>query len=397
MKYSLFHFATKELAHSDFFAWLIKQIDPDAHEYGQDVREAALKFVNRMLTKFSDRCVQPIASLEDVKSCSVKREEEHIDVTAYIRLKDSRRIGLIIENKVGAQESRPGQLRDYFEKGSELTQNHLGTYAPEIAFIYLKSDYDFEDPLVRCDGEGARVITNFRKLDWKSLYDLFGHQKFDDSILMSYASWISEKYEWIEQRLKTDNLLGQGVGKMLASHEGQTALIKAVFSRLIGDKKPCSAEQKSGCLHIRYNCESYMKLGSNRGEPWTQLWGWNHGKLTLFYRLQMHYQDKGPEPRLHLKTYSDGQDVATDDKVRIKELYETLIHQYSLSDIWQDPNRWTPQAWETDMGSFKLVGNSIEDLKRIEDLHEELVKVLALPNNSQELCKKHNADKTSGA
>lgn len=365
---------------------------PDADSYGTEVADMALELVNQMLTdyggRFSNRCLGPIGSLADIQSCVVKREEGHIDITAYITLVNGRNIALIIENKVGAHESRQGQLVDYFRVGMELTNANFAGRDSEIVYIYLKSDYDFEDPLIRCDGKGNRIDTGFSKLDWKAVYLLFGNRKLADSILKSYSSWISSNRELIEQSLDVANLLSPGGQEILKRrHMAQVALIRSVFSRLIGEKKPCSFENQLPYIRIRYDCDTFILIGTDRGSPWTSVWRWKKGEMDILYRLQIHYQGDSPEPRLHLKTYSQEKQKDVEEKARISDLYKELIEKYKLSDIWSDTRRWSPGGWETDIGSFILVGNSIERLKRIEDLHEEFVQKAGLTSKGKELCK----------
>jgi hypothetical protein len=393
MKDNLFDFATSELSHSAFFAWLIQQIDPNAVRYGRNVRDLALELVNRMLIALGN---PPIGNLSDVQKCEVMREERHIDITAYIRLRD-RGIGLVIENKVGTHESREHQLADYRQVGNELIKEHFEDLPAQSAFKYLKSDYDFEDPLVRCDGSGNRLDTGFRKFNWKNIHWLFSDKTFHDSILDSYSSWISANHDRIERSLDVGILLSSGGEKILATHHsGQVAMIKAIFSRLLSSKRPCSLQNKDGYLWIRYNCELFILMGTDRGNPWTQLWGWRKDGFRIFYRLQIHYEGNAPKPLLHIKTYGDEKSTGVTEKNQIKDLCKQMVDRHKLSGLWHDPSRFRPNAWETDIGSFGLVSTSIETLKRIEDLHEQLCGNEGNQKAGIELCKQDHASDMSG-
>jgi|SRR3972149_6494857 len=131
-KYNILDFATSELSHSAFFSWLINQIDPQS-DYSLEVREKGLELVNECLKTHK---IKPINGLGDIDSAIVKRELSHIDIAAFINTKSGRKIGIIIENKVGAQESRKNQLTDYFKEGTKLIEEHFKKAESEkILFI----------------------------------------------------------------------------------------------------------------------------------------------------------------------------------------------------------------------------------------------------------------------
>jgi len=376
IQHNIFDFATSELSHSAFFAWLIKQIAPDARGYNKEVRDTALKVVNEMLRING---LSPISSLADIESCDVKPEEKgekvRIDITVYIRSRYGRNIGIIIENKIGAHESRKDQLKDYHETGINLIDEHFKHVDPlcaEKAFVYMKTDYDFEDPLVRRDDSDNCVPTNFKKMNWKAIYGLFGTTRFEDPILRSYSEWIERQHASIATKLNVscwlsspdaEDILGQ-------DHIGQVALLKCVFPQLLKGQPSCAGKDKDNYLRFCYGDNLYISLGSDKGRPWTQLWGgWQMAGAEFFYRLQQRTRQGKPCSLLEAKLCGDN----PSQKNTILNIYDPLVRDLFPKGITDANTCFIPTDWETTMGAFVLVGSDIATLKHIEILHERFV------------------------
>ena len=364
-KYNIFDFATSELSHSAFFSWLIKQIDPKSY-YSLEVREKGLELVNECLKTHK---IKPINGLGDIDSAIVERELSHIDITAFIYTKSGRKIGIIIENKVGAQESRKNQLTDYFKEGTKLIEEHFKKAESEKIFIYLKSDYDFDDPLTRFDSNGNVVTTNFKKIDWREIYKIFEKSKSsEDSILQSYACWIKKKYDSIENKLNVSHLLlpNEGIKLLKNDHIGQVHLIKEIFAKLFGDKKPfCGKKDESGYHRWYYLSDLYLKLGTDKGSPWSELWFSEESNgLNYFYRLQPNV----PEPLLHARLGCWVSENPIAEKQGLYNKYINLIYKHGLSNL-KSKFKFNPNNNESTLSAFNLIGASIEELRRIEELH----------------------------
>jgi len=373
-EYNIFHFATSELSHSAFFAWLIKQIDPQS-DYSLEVREQGLELVNECLKTYH---LERINGLEDIDLVEVerevKRENSKIDITAFIRTKSGRKIGIIIENKVGAQESRKNQLLDYYKNGENIIKEHFKANDAEKVFIYLKSDYDYDDPLVRQDSEGKLSPTRFEKINWKDLYHLFEKRTdSQDSILRSYALWIKEKHDSIQEKLNKpiEHLLSEKINNQIE----QERLIKEIFEKTFSDKKTPSWSKKDrhGYLFYYYGPELFLKLGISRGGGrWTELWFEDEKKsLNYFYRIE------AGKSFIYAKLGCWERDSVVREKAELKkkelrDKYISLIENRIKSDR---DNSSSKPTYATIIGAFNFQGKSIKDLRKIEEVHFDFLKI----------------------
>ena len=381
MEFTLFDFATSELSHSGYFAWLIKQIDPQANGYSLEVQTTGLEVVNEMLALSS---VSTIATLEDVDRCEVVTEKSipgcRFDIVAFLRLKSGRNIQIIIENKLGAQESSPDQLERYLKRGQEVINPKFQWKDPERHFVYLKADYDYEYlPGSLHDSAGAE-LPQFRMFNWRRLNDIFGKKEFFDSILKSYSQWISDKHESISKKLIVQNLLSPEQGsELLNDHIGQVTLLKHIFPELLKNKVKNVKKDSLGYHRYYYEGDKiYLIVGTDRGTPWTQLWGWDVRGMDLYYRLQCRFRKGSPEPRLEVKVYNqqEKKDQSVMEKLKeIEKHHYDLIQELNLEDIRLN-KRASGGKRELTINSFRLIGTDVTKLQQIENLHEKFLETV---------------------
>jgi hypothetical protein len=370
MENNIFDFATSELSHSAFFAWLISQIAPKS-DYHADVSEKGLELVNECLIISGNSTIN---KLEDIDKIVVKRELSHIDIVVFIRAKNNRKIGIIIENKVGAQESRKRQLLDYFEEGQKLIDGYFKNEKNEKVFIYLKSDYDYDDPLVRFDSKRKLISTNFKKIGWKSLYRIFENSKSsNDSILKSYSYWIEEKHNLIESKLNINTQISssKGIEQLEEDHVGQVHILKSVFCELFDGKKPfCGEKDDNGYYRWYYKPNIFVKLGTDKGSPWSELWFSDLGfdELSFFYRIQLNK----PQPLLHARLGYWGTEDRIKEKKELYERYMICVKKYGLLDLTSN-FKFNSNNYVSTLCAFKLIGNSIEQLSEIQKIHLDFI------------------------
>ncbi len=370
---NIFDFATSELSHSAFFAWLISQADPKS-DYTIDVRTKSLEFINECLKIYK---FDPITELENINSVIVKRELKHIDIVAFITTKTCRKIGLIIEKKVGAQESRKNQLREYFAKGTSIIDNHFNSMENEKVFIYLKSGYDFDDPLTRFDKKRNIIPTNFKKINFQKLYAIFPVSKiYKDSILRSYTSWIKKNYDSVMYKLNIERLLSRQEGSDLLTedHIGQTYLIKNIFVKSFNEHKNpiCSEIDKNGHYCYYYTDDMFIKLGYDRGgSPWSELWFPKISDISYFYRIQLNK----PDPLFHVRLGYWDKGNRSLEKQSLHEKYLTLIEAKGLTHLKANL-KFNSSNLSSCMSAFKVLEKSIEDLQMIEGLHFDFISAI---------------------
>lgn len=357
-----------------FFAWLIRQIGPDSDYNSSEVQNKGLELLNECL-KIHE--FEPISGLKDIDSVDVTRELSHIDIVAFIKTKGGRNIGLIIENKVGAQESRKNQLIDYCAEGKKIIDENFKNQKSDKVFIYLKSDYDYDDPLTRFDENRNIVKTNFKIINFKKLFEIFDASKnFEDSILKSYAWWMENKYKYIKHKLTVDigELLSINKGPKLLEndHIGQTRLIKNIFVKSFNNKQPECAEKDVNGYHRYYYTSKldsgmFIKLGTNSGSPWTELWFSEKpvlSDISFFYRLQFNRL----EPLFHARLGYWDKNNRSSEKQNLHDKYLTLIDKHGMKNLKTD-FKFNPNNQVSSMSTFRILGEPIEILQKIEELH----------------------------
>ncbi len=381
MTFNLFDFATSELSHSAFYAWLIQQVHPEANGFDREVRETGRELINQMLSLSE---ASTISDLNEIEKCVVKTERSknrcRFDIVVFLRLNSGRNIGIIVENKLSSNESRPDQLKTYLEEGEKLIKLEFNVEEPEQHFIYLKADWDYGYTLEGIQNSEGPPQRRFRMINWQTINKIFGERKYSDSILKSYSEWISNKHKSISSKLAIENLLSPQIDEnLLNDHISQTTIFRHMFPKLL--RKPQSFEKdKDGYTRYHYDewGNIFMKLGNEKnGTPWSQLWGWDLGNMDLFYRIQLRPHNGKLEPRLEVKVYSrkekkDHEVVARVEK--LKSQYHNLTAESDLAPMLI-PKRSAKGQWELLVTSFRLNGFDIEKLPQIENIHNEFVKL----------------------
>lgn len=191
-----------------------------------------------------------------------------------------RRLAVFIENNVGAEESRKDQLISYATEAEKLMKKWgWESINDQKVLIYIKSEYDYDDPLAYRNDKGEIISKGF-KINWIDLYNLFGPIDRDfnrfssNSIILNYSEWIREKYKSIQNALRvTEEEDNRKRNRILnESHIGQIAVMKNIFKRAFNNSQPRWAE-KDKHVYVRYYYDNvYIKLGRDKGRPWTELW-----------------------------------------------------------------------------------------------------------------------------
>ncbi len=340
-----------------------------------EIREKGLELVNECLKSHR---IAPINGLGDIDSATVKRKLSHIDIAAFINTKSGRKISIIIENKVGAQESRRDQLTDYFKKGTTLIDKYFRNTESEKIFIYLKSDYDYDDPLTRFDLNGQVVATNFKKIGWRDVYRIFGTSKSsEDSILRSYACWIKKKHDSIEYKLNVNRLLSpsEGIELLKEGHIGQVHIIKEIFAKSFRDKRPsCGKKDENGYHRWYYGSNFYLKLGTDKGgSPWSELWFPEDSAEDLCYLYGLRLNKSKPLLHAVLGYWGSGNRIA--EKQDLYARYINLINKHGLSNL-KSEFKFNPNNHKSTLCAFNLIGNPIEELRKIEELHLDFLSII---------------------
>jgi hypothetical protein len=254
---NIFKFATSELSTSAFYAWLIDNLNNEFNPT-ENVKIVALDFVNNCLEKTLKIKIE----LNDISSVLVKKEyklnnRNKIDVFAELTLKNSEKIKLFIENKTNSNETKNNQLLIY--------SNLLKKKYPKdkISMNYLKSDFDFDDPLLYKNKatESIEPKGDFKKVNWKDLYGTFSHHtSSDNDFIRDFSSKVCLKHDEIQSQLKACEINEFN----LATHIGQHCFIKKVFNSLLRGGDVLYTE---GPNHF-YGNKNVIMLGTSFGSPW---------------------------------------------------------------------------------------------------------------------------------
>ncbi len=398
---SFFDFASDELTHSGFFAWLIKIAD---HNYvvSDHLRKIGLNFINICLEK-GDR--EKLAG-DDPLDIEVSRELKHIDILATLAShKSHRKIAIIIENKIDSYESGSRQLGSYYDKIEKISRhpkrkqdetilNNLRD-CKEKVYIYLKSGYDIGDPLKYYDVESGREQPysclliqpkgEFKKINWVELYNFFLKTTLpENSIINEYRTWIIEKYKYYNDLQDIPKNLRKLDG--FQNHITQIKLLHEIF-RTSFERKSIQFAQYDEHSHYLFFYEPNLWLFpgyDNDGSAWTTLW-FTDIELKLWktptvgprylYRIQnrQNMSSGKHEPMLIMKLYwfydyqrEKNKDVLDD----LEKKYHRLIDNYGLRNLCAETKKKS-DAVEKTVQAFKLFEQNFEDLKKIELIHEE--------------------------
>ena len=165
---NLYSFATKELAQDATLAYILawatpayRESHPRLHRLGTDMLRALLA------SKLGEPNVSTVTSLD------VKTQVDHIDVLALINLEDEDGLVLLVEDKVGTDESS-NQIKRYIKTAKERYPNR------KIVPVYVKTGNvsqanlppkdecgrflrrDLLDVLNRFPDTGDTIVDNFR-------------------------------------------------------------------------------------------------------------------------------------------------------------------------------------------------------------------------------------------
>lgn len=126
-KPNLFDFATSELSHDAFIAWLLSWADPSYTE------DSLNPFSSRVLKDFFDIAEVKLTGIQKVE---VKTQYRNIDVLVLVTNRSGKRWAIIVENKIHTRE-HSDQLNRYREK-IHVDEELSDITDPQILGIYYK-------------------------------------------------------------------------------------------------------------------------------------------------------------------------------------------------------------------------------------------------------------------
>ncbi|MEX1212845.1 MAG: PD-(D/E)XK nuclease family protein [Balneolaceae bacterium] len=183
-KPNLFDYATSELSHDAFIAWLLEWASSDnagnpMHEFGRDVIQTFFKIQNKSLPSYS--------------KVHVSRQYKNIDVFATLDTPQQEEWAIIIENKIYTRE-HSGQLKKYWELVRDEKNN-----IPEdrMIGIYYKMWEQSDMQRVR-----ERGYAHFDRKNMLALMDRYKN-KIDNDIFQNYYSYIKRMQEELDAFLET--------------------------------------------------------------------------------------------------------------------------------------------------------------------------------------------------
>jgi hypothetical protein len=153
-------------------------------------------------------------------------------------------------------------------------------------------------------------------------------------------------------------------------HIGQTHLIKNIFNKSFEKcKLPiCSEKDKNGHHRYYYSNDMFIKLGTDKGSPWTELWFSEISDVSYFYRLQLNK----PEPLFHARLGYWGKGKRSNEKAKIQDRYVKLIDKHGLLNLKTKFN-FNPNNYVSSLSAFSILEKPIEALQKIEELHLEFI------------------------
>ncbi|CAG36760.1 unknown protein [Desulfotalea psychrophila LSv54] len=263
---NIFTFATSELSTSAFYAWLLENLNPK-YTSTPAIKQAALDFTNHCLTKVSI----PTLAVADIKALEVATEYPlnpncRIDIYAKFTRYGEDPIHLFIENKVQANETKKDQLVQYHDEiKNKETKGHI---TGDIAEIYLKSGYDFADPLCYKDIKGIVVSKGaFKKINWQDLWAIFSpHRAIGSDFVRDMAACVENKYNFIDNQRSATTL----ADFTLSDHVGQSFLLQIIFHSYFTTNAPLYTSTANSRTRTHYNNKCYLQVGNSRGRSWTK-------------------------------------------------------------------------------------------------------------------------------
>lgn len=255
---NFFHFATKEISHSSFWAWLIVQS-------GQSGNTAAT--ISGLLNAIfapGDEWFKKSANWKITREYGLGKAGR-IDVLAECKL----------ENKIFAIENKI-QSQSYLEQPERYKQA-IGTRWPDadIKLAYVDTGFDF-------DGVHSKIRSAFILADLKHLYTVWhewgGNKSHLPFLVKEYFGWVSllyEKQKQIEETLCTHD--ANTLLDVLRQREAQYPFLEWIMRQL--------QKEESGLWE-----SASLKNVMNYGKSCIQLWFHEREQpywMALFFRMEL--------------------------------------------------------------------------------------------------------------
>jgi PD-(D/E)XK nuclease superfamily protein len=241
LRHNLFKFATKELSHSAFWAWVLESVDQANPEF-KGPRE-----LGRLLLERLGVPGEPTSLVVETER-SLRGGAGRADIWVNV---DDRHI-VVIENKTSSIPG-PAQLAKY--------QTALKGEVQDVHLCLLSTAFDEEirsqNAALPCEFVGAEHIL--------SMLEQVTH---DHPLIQDYFAWLSDLVQSKERlRRWAFSQNNSEVAVALSTPEGQWALLRELKESITGD----------------------LRRGTNTGgHPWTQLWVIKPAQQaddTIFYRV----------------------------------------------------------------------------------------------------------------
>jgi hypothetical protein len=330
VRHNLFRFATSELSHSAFWAWIFQSLD-STDEKLKDVRQLASGFLNQIGVKTE------LKSPIEVQTELTISKGQRID----IMVRDSTGVRIAIENKVSAIPTED-QLNKYL---STLEEETTALYP-----VLLSTSFDVD----------ISIPVGWSKVTLEHLVPLSKRTPISHPLLSDYAEWLRTLSDY-RANCERDSLGPDGSKRnaALKTAEGQWALMSYLTEGMAG---------------IQYR-------GVNTsGRPWTQF-RFSHLKHradsdALFYRIDLRAQGN----IFSLAQYQKPSYPSMDRKLeRFLTLQDKWFSAWSLIDRpTMIPQIKKPRkTMETEMIRFAIDEISPSDLKYpLRMAHRDLVAYL---------------------
>ena len=293
LRNNLFSFATKELSHSAFWAWILQSVDTKGN--------SSLKIPRRIGRRF----IKTIGYQEEIKSIEVEREVKvesgcRLDVVATI----NNRTLLVIENKVKARP-RANQLEQYAKD--------LNVESKDVLMVLLSCAFDKHiRPEIEREGKWKYLgVDEIQKIIGRAT---IGHPLVDD-----YANWI--KFRKVEEKnlvsmATSDNY--ENICKALEDRRGQWGLMDSIVGEFEGE----------------------IHTGTNKsGSPRMTFWFSNYDEVNdgFFYRIDKNRVG----PYFSLRQYQNPPSPTIEQKFkrrdRLRVLWNEIMDEVNTDFVMSSP------------------------------------------------------------
>ncbi|MFW6026564.1 MAG: PD-(D/E)XK nuclease family protein [Candidatus Woesearchaeota archaeon] len=342
---NFFDFATKEISHSAFWAWVLNSVDKRG---GYNIpSKLGVNFLKTILFKKAK-------DYNEIDKVSVTTEycppgsTKKIDI--FVEVNET--INIVIENKLNAIPSKE-QLNKYYEIFGSNTL---------FVFVNLGYDYDFNVPEPWLKFTIEDILNLFEGINIKKHF-----------LIKEYYNWLYSRNKYfldLESGIFSPNL--NKVERSLSTMEGQWKFFNSLFDNFFGQ---------------------YYKGYNNDGSCQTQFWFFNLPQdhemkeqypYALFYRVDK-YRRKGYylslRQYLHIPTYIKNKNLKEPQvKSRKKEDLKKLrfIWQTSVKKINFELKAYRPNnrgVFESEIGCFIIddVNHPSKLRTVIPNLHNEFL------------------------